>query len=65
MPRARLCSTAVSWYLLEGGVRQQSQVAIQAEESPLQQQSTTAANSINGDAVGTFKPGIPINTCKK
>ena len=38
-----------------------TQAEIKGEEPPPQQQSKTGANSTNGDAVGTFKWGIPIN----
>ncbi|MEP0785005.1 tetratricopeptide repeat-containing serine protease family protein [Coleofasciculus sp. FACHB-129] len=34
---------------------------LKGEEPPPQQQSSTGINSSNGDAVGTFKWGIPIN----
>jgi tetratricopeptide (TPR) repeat protein len=35
---------------------------IKGEQPALQQQSTTGVSSQNGDAVGTFKWGVPINT---
>jgi tetratricopeptide (TPR) repeat protein len=38
------------------------QTELKGESPPPQQQSTTIANSQPGDAVGTFKWGIPINT---
>ncbi len=38
------------------------QAELKGESPPPQQQSTTIANSQPGDAVGTFKWGIPINT---